>query len=99
MADLKGKVGVVTGGGSGIGKATALAMARGGATLVIGNRDAAFVVDDRTSPALVTYVMRTNYNAVGAGHLLALMCQAGFTKVERLDGPFYQPVLVGNREA
>jgi len=41
MADLKGKVGIVTGGGSGIGKATALAMARAGAALVIGNRDAA----------------------------------------------------------
>jgi len=41
MADLKGKVGIVTGGGSGIGKATALAMARAGAALVIANRDAA----------------------------------------------------------
>ena len=41
MADLKGKVGILTGGGSGIGKATALAMARAGAALVIGNRDAA----------------------------------------------------------
>jgi NAD(P)-dependent dehydrogenase (short-subunit alcohol dehydrogenase family) len=40
MADLKGKVGIVTGGGSGIGKATALAMARAGAVVVIGNRDA-----------------------------------------------------------
>ncbi|MGA2256088.1 MAG: glucose 1-dehydrogenase [Thermoguttaceae bacterium] len=40
MADLKGKVGIVTGGGSGIGKATALAMAKAGAVLVIGNRDA-----------------------------------------------------------
>jgi NAD(P)-dependent dehydrogenase (short-subunit alcohol dehydrogenase family) len=40
MADLKGKVGVVTGGGSGIGKATALARARAGAALVIGSRDA-----------------------------------------------------------
>ena len=39
MADLKGKVGIVTGGGSGIGKATALAMARAGASLVIGSRD------------------------------------------------------------
>ena len=38
-----GKVGIVTGGGSGIGKATtlAMAMARAGASLVIGNRDAA----------------------------------------------------------
>jgi NAD(P)-dependent dehydrogenase (short-subunit alcohol dehydrogenase family) len=41
MAELKGKVGIVTGGGSGIGKATALAMAKAGAALVIGNRDAA----------------------------------------------------------
>jgi NAD(P)-dependent dehydrogenase (short-subunit alcohol dehydrogenase family) len=41
MADLKGKVGIVTGGGTGIGRATALAMARAGAALVFGNRDAA----------------------------------------------------------
>ena len=38
MADLKGKVGIVTGGGTGIGRATAFAMAKAGATLVIGNR-------------------------------------------------------------
>jgi len=30
MANLSGKVGIVTGGGIGIGKATALAMARAG---------------------------------------------------------------------
>src|SRR5882672_10026999 len=41
MADLKGKIGIVTGGGTGIGRATALAMAKSGAALVIGNRDAA----------------------------------------------------------
>jgi NAD(P)-dependent dehydrogenase (short-subunit alcohol dehydrogenase family) len=40
MADLKGKSGIVTGGGTGIGRATALAMARAGAAVVIGNRDA-----------------------------------------------------------
>lgn len=57
-----------------------------------------FVVDDRTSQQLVTHVMRTQYNAVGTGHLLALMRRAGFTRAERLDGRFYQPVLVGDRE-
>ena len=40
VADLKGKVGIVTGGGTGIGRATALAMAKAGAAVVIGNRDA-----------------------------------------------------------
>jgi NAD(P)-dependent dehydrogenase (short-subunit alcohol dehydrogenase family) len=40
MAFLTNKVGIVTGGGTGIGRATALAMAKAGASLVIGNRDA-----------------------------------------------------------
>ena len=58
-----------------------------------------FVADDRASEQLVTHVMRTKYRAVGTDHLLALMHEAGFTATERLDGRFYQPVLVGNREA
>ena len=41
MANLKDKVGIVTGGATGIGRATALAMARAEAVVVIGNRDAA----------------------------------------------------------
>ena len=41
MANLKDKVGIVTGGGTGIGRATALPMARAGAVVVIGNRDSA----------------------------------------------------------
>jgi SAM-dependent methyltransferase len=57
-----------------------------------------FVVDDRTSEQLVTHVRRTQYHAVGTDHLLALMRRAGFTTAERLDGRFYQPVLVSNRE-
>jgi hypothetical protein len=58
-----------------------------------------FVADDRRSGTLETSVMRTRYNAVGTDHLLALMRTAGFASTERLDGRFYQPVLVGNRNA
>jgi SAM-dependent methyltransferase len=57
-----------------------------------------FVVDDRTSGPLTTHVMRTRFNAIGTGRLLDLMREAGFTATERLDGRFYQPVLVGNRQ-
>lgn len=40
LTSLGGKVGIVTGGGTGIGRASALAMAKAGAAVVIGNRDA-----------------------------------------------------------
>lgn len=56
-----------------------------------------FVVDDGACENLVTQVVRTQYNAVSTGHLLTLMQKAGFTSTERIDGRFYQPVLVGNR--
>ena len=58
-----------------------------------------FVADDGASEQVPAQVMRTRYNAVGTGHLLGLMRAAGFAAAERLDGRFYQPVLVANREA
>jgi SAM-dependent methyltransferase len=56
-----------------------------------------FVVDDRSSAQIVTHVLRTRYNAIGTDRLLSLMREAGFTATERLEGRFYQPVLVGSR--
>ena len=58
-----------------------------------------FVADDRASGRVPAHVMRTRYNAVGTGHLLGLMRAAGFAAAERLDGRFYQPVLVATRGA
>jgi SAM-dependent methyltransferase len=57
------------------------------------------VTDERSSDTSTTRVGRTKYNAVGTDHLLDLMRRAGFTTAERLDGPFYQPVLLGDRGA
>jgi SAM-dependent methyltransferase len=44
-------------------------------------------------------VMKSHYYAVSCERLCELMREAGFTAVERLDGAFYQPVLVGTRPA
>ena len=60
---------------------------------------AMYFVADRGGPDCTTRVMRTRYYAVGTGKLIDLMRQAGFEEVERLDGRFYQPVLVGRRPA
>ena len=48
---------------------------------------------------LETHVVRSKNYAIGTDRLMELMRRAGFALVERLDGKFYQPILVGNREA
>lgn len=42
-------------------------------------------------------VHRTRYYAVAAARVMAMMEAAGYRSVKRLDGVFYQPVLVGTR--
>ncbi len=42
-------------------------------------------------------VMRSRYYAVGTAKLMALMKQAGFRDVQRIDERFYQPVLLGKK--
>ncbi len=60
---------------------------------------AMYLVEDRGGADCATRVMRSQYYAVGIHKLMELMRQAGFAQVERLDGCFYQPILVGRRAA
>ena len=57
-----------------------------------------YVVKDDGSAACRTQVMRAEYYAVGTTRLLALLAEAGFEDVKRVDGTYYQPVLVGTRK-
>ncbi len=56
-----------------------------------------YLIEDRGGPDAVTHVLRSRYYAVGTDRLLALMIEAGFADVGRLDDVFYQPVLVGTK--
>lgn len=55
-----------------------------------------FIADDgEGSPT--TQVMRTTYYAIGTGRLIELLRKAGFEDVRRLDGVYFQPVIIGTR--
>jgi len=56
------------------------------------------VVKDDRSGECQTEVMRAKYYAVGVTRLLALLAQAGFEGVKRIDEPYFKPVLVGTRK-
>ena len=56
-----------------------------------------FVAEELASGAVSTQVLRSRYHAVSTGRLCELMVEAGFEQVRRIDGAFYQPVLVGTR--
>lgn len=57
-----------------------------------------FVVEeDLATGRTHTHVMRSRYYAVSTERLCALMEAAGFAQVQRLNGCFYQPVLVGSK--
>jgi SAM-dependent methyltransferase len=58
---------------------------------------AMYFVEDEGGPSCSTQVVRSKYYAVGTGKLLALMEQAGFRDVQRIDERFYQPVLLGKK--
>jgi len=55
------------------------------------------VMEDGGGPECRTHVFRSRYYAVTAARLQDLMREAGFGRVRRIDGAFFQPVLVGTR--
>ncbi len=58
-----------------------------------------FVEDNLSTHEVRTFAMRSRYYAIPTSRLCELMRQAGFKDVRRLDGVFFQPVLVGTRAA
>jgi SAM-dependent methyltransferase len=54
-----------------------------------------FVLEQGGEPR--TVVSRARYFAVGLGRLAELLERAGFREVRRVDGRFFQPVLLGRR--
>jgi SAM-dependent methyltransferase len=57
--------------------------------------DMYFVFDD--GRRVETRVFRSRYYGVTIARLIELMSEAGFTGVERVDGVFFQPLLVGHK--
>ncbi len=56
-----------------------------------------FVEEELSTRDVISHTMRTRYYAISTSRLCELMEQAGFQEVKRIDGAFYQPVLVGTR--
>lgn len=58
---------------------------------------AMYFVEDQGGAHCTTHVMRATYYAVRIDRLIALMAQAGFQQVQRIDQRFFQPVIIGSR--
>jgi SAM-dependent methyltransferase len=58
-----------------------------------------YAVEDRGDAEVTVQVMRTQYYAVSIDRLIELMADAGYSEVRRLDGRFFQPLIVGTRTA
>lgn len=55
-----------------------------------------FTADDGKNE-LKTHVMRSSFYALSPKRMMALFEEAGFTNVKRIDGVFFQPVIVGTK--
>jgi ubiquinone/menaquinone biosynthesis C-methylase UbiE len=59
--------------------------------------DLAFEIAPIDDPGERTIVLTTSYLAIPPARVAALMREVGFSDVERIDGRFFHPVLVGTR--
>jgi SAM-dependent methyltransferase len=57
------------------------------------------IEEDLETGVVETRARHSRYYAIGSARLIGLMHRAGFERVSRLDGVFYQPVLIGTRPA
>jgi hypothetical protein len=56
-----------------------------------------YMVYEEPGKPVQVQVLRVRYYAIPVPRLLELMEAAGFERVRRLDGAFYQPILVGTK--
>lgn len=57
-----------------------------------------YFIEDDGGPHCKTHVMRSRYYAISTTRLIKLMTDAGFADVARLDGKFFQPVIIETRK-
>jgi SAM-dependent methyltransferase len=58
---------------------------------------ALYTIEERPGKAIKTQVAKATYYAVGVGRLMALLKKAGFARVGRIDGAYFQPVIVATK--
>jgi SAM-dependent methyltransferase len=56
-----------------------------------------YVMEDRPGAEIRTRSMRATYYAIPVARVMELMREAGFVEVRRMDGTFYQPLIVAQR--
>lgn len=56
-----------------------------------------YVMEDRPGAEIRTRSMRATYYAIPVARVMELMREVGFAEVRRMDGAFYQPLIVARR--
>jgi hypothetical protein len=56
-----------------------------------------YFIEDDGGNSPHCHAMRSRYYPITTVRLMELMIAAGFTDVKRLDGVYFQPVLIGSR--